>query len=409
MAVARRVAALTLSTFVVTAALVLPAHADTPERFAGSATARALNIALLGQNVTIGSTNALANSTPAAQANGAGVLLVPGTTSTANVSGVNQVQAPPQACLLNLPLVNVLNLAAACSQARADTTNNLPTASAAAGVAAVTVNGLDLLTPIISALTPVLDQTVGSVTNLLSGLLGNLLNPLLGNLGLNTNSLVSDLVNGLKRATAIASVRLGTSTSQVTTAADKVTAVGTAQGGQVDVLPGLTLAGAPLLSIVLGSARATSELDRGTGASTPSFDPAIVTVRLGLPLLGPGVTEIPVRVGQPVDLLAGTPLAISISLGAGRTVRNPDGTVGSIADGVSVHLLNNLIGLELAHAESAVGGARAVITPPTTAPPTVLARELAKTGAPGSSWYPMAGFALLFAAYVSRRLACARR
>src|SRR5436305_4940922 len=137
MKIARRLMALVTATFVIGGFMALPANADTPERFAGTATARALNINLLGNNITIGSTNALGNSTPLAQASGSGVLLVPGTTSTAEASGPNKVEAPPQACLLNLPLLNLLSVATACSQSKADTPGGVPNATSTANVAAV--------------------------------------------------------------------------------------------------------------------------------------------------------------------------------------------------------------------------------------------------------------------------------
>lgn len=408
MKMVRRLVAVVTSTLVVGVFLAVPAHADTPERFAGTATARALNISLLGNNITIGSTNALGNSTPLAQASGAGVLLVPGTVSTAEASGPEKVQAPPKACVLDLPLLELLEVAVACSQSRADTTGGVPNATSTASIASADLGGLSLLQPIIAQLAPLVDQTVGSVQSTLDALLGNLLTPLLGSLDLSLDSLVSDLLAGLQRATGILSVQVGPSASAVTTNAGAVTAQSAAEGAEIDVLPGLALSGAPLLSIVVGSASTISTFDRNTGTSTPRFDPAIVTVRLGLPILG-DVTEIPVRLGSPLTLLAGTPLESTISLGAGRTVTNPDGTVGAVADGVSLQLLKGLsggIGIELAHAESAVGGAKASISTQTVA--SVLpARELAKTGTDGP-WLPVAGFTLLLVAFVTRRLLARR-
>jgi hypothetical protein len=408
MRIVRRLGALSLTSVVVGAFLASPVRADTPERFAGTATARALNISLLGNNITIGSTNALGNSTPLAQASGAGVLLVPGTVSTAQASGPNVVQAPPQACLLNLPLLNLLDVATACSQSKADTTGGVPNASSQASIAAVDLNGLSLLQPIIDQLTPLVDQTVGTVQNTLNSLLGNLLTPLLNSLNLNLDSLVSDLLAGLQRATGLLSVRVGPSASAVTTSAGAVTAQSAAEGAEVDVLPGLTLGGAPLITIIVGEAKTVSTFDRGTGNSTPSFDPAIVDVKLGLPILG-DITDIPIKLGSPLTLLAGTPLESTISLGAGRTVNNADGTVGAVADGVSLQLLKGVsggIGIELAHAESAVGGTKAAISEQTKT--TVqAAAELARTG-PESPWLPMAGFALLFAAFLSRRFVVSR-
>ena len=132
------------------------------------------------------------------------------------------------------------------------------------------------------------------------------------------------------------------------------------------MLPALTVGGAPLLSIIVGQAKSVSTFDRGTAKSTPTFDAAVARVRLGLPLLGTPVTDIPIQLGAPLTLLAGTPLETTISLGAGRTVTDPNtGAVASYADGVSIQLLKGLnggIGLELAHAETGAGGQTRVVT-----------------------------------------------
>ncbi len=107
--------------------------------------------------------------------------------------------------------------------------------------------------------------------------------------------------------------------------------------------------------------------------------------------------------------MAGTPLESTISLGAGRTISNPDGTVGAVADGVSLQLLKGVsggIGIELAHAESAVGGAKGAISEQTIV--TVLpAKELARTGG-AAPWLPMAGFGLILVAFLTRRLVARR-
>jgi hypothetical protein len=397
MKIARRLTALVMTTFVAGAFLAIPASADTPERFAGTAAARALNLTLLGNNVTIGSTNALGDSSPLAQANGAGVLLVPGTVSTAEARGANAGQAPPEACVLDLPLLNLLSVAVACSQSAASTAGGVPNAASTARIAALDLGVLSLLDPLISQLTPLVDQTVGSVTTILDSLLGNLLTPILGNLGLTTDSLVSDLLDGLERATGVLAATVGPSASALSTTATAVTASSSAQGAVVDLLPGFALTGAPLVSIVVGEAKTVSTFDRSGGASSSSFDPAIA--RVTVPLLG---LDLPVQLGAPLTLFAGTPLESTISLGAGRTVSNPDGTKGSVADGVSIQLLNHTIGLELAHAESAIGGAKGAISEQTIASVLPAKEILAKTGGE-SSWLPIGGFALLFVAFLTRR------
>jgi LPXTG-motif cell wall-anchored protein len=391
--------------------------------FVASASARGLNISLLGNNITVGSSGALIDSTPKAQAQGAGVLLVGGTIANALVTGPNQTQQPPEACVLNLPLAGLLSLATACGEAAATTANGLPQAVAAGSVASIDI-GLSLLDPLINQLTLLLDQTIASVVDPLLGLLGGLLNPLLGALNLDINtSLVSDLLDGLRRATSVLTISLGPSTSSATSSAQKVTGEGIADGAIVDVLPGLSPLGAPLLRILVGAARATVDITRpaanqnsaATAVATPSFQASVATVQLGLPILG-NISEIPISLGQPLTLLAGTPLESTISAGAGSTSDGPNGTKVAVADGVSLQLLKGLsggIGLELAHAEASGGGASAVftvqqrLTPVPADVPQAQQPILPKTGGQ-EPWLPLMGAILMLAALVTRR-AVARR
>jgi LPXTG-motif cell wall-anchored protein len=252
--------------------------------------------------------------------------------------------------------------------------------------------------------------------NAIGPTLGGILGPLAGNLGLNTGSnvapvsgLVTSLLDGIKKATGLVGIKLGDSTAQTVTAPTAVTATANAAGAQIDLLPGLALGGAPLLSIIVGQAKSVSTFDRGTAQSTPSFDAAVVRVHLGLPLLGAAGVDIPVQLNAPLTLLAGTPLETTISLGAGRTVTDPTtGAVASYADGVSIQLLKGLnggIGLELAHAESGVGGQTRLVSQQEIVQPVTPA--LPKTG--NDAWLPMAGAALLLAAVgIRRRLVAAQ-
>jgi len=411
----RRTGAIALAALVVSAFMVVPSPASAQtvqtraESFIATASARALNLSILNLNVTVGGSGIQMTSAPAGKATGAGVLLAPGTISTVEATTAGQALAPPKACVVDLPLLNLIDVELACGEARVDTNPGGPQTFGRGSVAAINVGGqqiLALLAPVLDVLTPLLDQVLGTVQPVLGSLLGNLTGPLLTQLNVDPNTgLVSSLVDGLKQATQLATIRLGDSTSQGITEPGKITATANAQGGQIDVLPGLALGGAPLLSIVVGSAKATSVFDRAGGTSTPGFDAAILTVKLGLPILG-GVTEIPVKLGAPLTLLAGTPLESTIALGAGTTTRNPDGSVSSVADGVKIHLLKGISGgilLELAHAESSIGGNTQLVEQQKIVEPVA---QLAKTG--GDPWVPMAGFVLLLAAFTTRRLVVAR-
>lgn len=410
-----------------TAVLALPASGQTvetrPESFIATAAARGLDINLFGNRVTIGQSSALINSSPSAKASGAGVALISGTVSNSEVNAPNQSAAPPKACVLNLPVASLLTVELACGESRVSTQDGAPSAYGAGAVAGVDLLGTTLIQPIIDllrsllgALTPVLDQTVGAVLNTLTPALGGLLGGLAGNLGLGNTAnvapvsgLVDSLLDGIERATQLLDIKVGESTAAAVTTANAVTATANAAGAQIDLLPGLTLGGAPLLSIIVGQAKSVSTFDRATAKSTPSFDAAVARVRLGLPLLGAAVTDIPIQLNQPLTLLAGTPLETTISLGAGRTVTDPNsGAVASYADGVSIQLLKGLnggIGIELAHAETGVGGQTRLTALQQQVTPVV--PSLAKTG--NDPWLPLAGAGMLFVALgVRRRVAAAK-
>jgi len=406
MRIIHRLGALTLVSVVISAFLVSPANADQPESFVATSSARSLDLNILGTHVTLGSSGAFVSVTPGAatpliaKADGAGVLLVAGTVSHAEGN-----QAPPKACVLNLPVAGLVAVAGACGEAKTSIDNGAPQATGAGTIAAVELQGAALIQTILDVLQPLLNQVISTVQPTLNSLLGPLLNPLLGTLGLDPSTgLVSQLVDGLKRATALLSIRVGDSISLANTGDKKVVGSAVANGARIDVLPGLAVGGAPLLTIIVGAAKATATFDRGTGSLEPKFEPAIATVSLGLPILG-GATTIPVGLGSPLTLLTGTPLESTISLGAGRTSTDADGTVRAFADGVSLQLLKGLnggVGLELAHAEAAAGGRTRIVTQQQVVTPLKATPALAKTG--GDPWLPLTGAALLMAAYGTRRL-----
>ena len=388
-----------------------------PEAYIATASARGLDLNLLGNHISVGTSSALIQSTPKAQAQGAGVLLVTGTVANALAEGAVTSQSPPKACVLNVPLLGLVTVATACGEATASIANGLPTAGATGSVAAIDLAG-GLITPLLQQVGALVGQTVGAVLDPLTMLLGSLLNPLLGTLNLNVNSLVDDLLAGLQRATGVLTIQLGPSASAATTTAAKVGAVGTSQGAVIQVLPGLSALGAPLATITVGAARAAVDVTRPaasqsgpvTATATPSFEASVVRVDLGVPILG-NITSIPVSLGAPLTLLAGTPLESTIAVGGGSVSDGPNGSKVAVADGVSLQLLKGLsggIGLALAHAEAAGGGVSAQIQIQQRIIPVVQPQpELARTG--GVAWFPMLGAVLLVGAYATRRLVSVRR
>ena len=363
-----------------------PAGADTPEVYAGSALGRALNVSVLGSKATFGVSTAKVNSTLKATAEGAGQLLVLGSTTKADVVGDSTKVVKPQACAAALAPIPALSLGLACSTSTAEVVNGLPHAAADGSLV-----GLDL-----SLNSLPINQVIAPVQGALQQVFGTLpdtLDPA-------TNT-VSDLLKALGETQTLA-VKVGHSSSDVSTVAGTVTSVGKAEAAQVDILPIGGLLKQPVASIIVSSAKATAIYNRQTGVGQGSVDPALVTLRLNTQLTGP--TEIKIAPGSTTTILAGTPLESTITVADGKSTKNADGSISSVADGVKLELLKGVSGgivLELAHAEAGVAGNPASVTP------LIANIELPRTG--GTPWLPIAGISALGLAVVARRLVMSLR
>jgi hypothetical protein len=411
----RRLAAL-LAVVAMAGALAGPATsagADTPADFVATGAGRALNLGILGEKTTLGVANATVKSAMSSASGAAGQLLNLATTTAANVTHDNTSLLDPLNGLLKcgpitLPSVaSLLSVSTACSQSKAAILKSLPQAHSEGSVANIdlTVNGL------------LKSLNVGvPLGQTLSGLLTpitNLLNQGGGNTQLAPTSTITDLLNALT-STKTLSIVLGKSVSDLATEGSTVTSKVSAVGGQIDLLPIPVLNNTPLASIIIGSASATASQDKTNGSGTATFDPSVVTIKLAS-ILGLPATTIPVRPGQTITILQGTPLESTVIVGDGRS-ENVKGSSKAMADGVSLNLLKGLalgsstgasaaagptggIVLELAHAEAAVVSSPAVITP---APQKAVERQLPFTGPP--RWMMFLGIAALGVGFAARRL-----
>lgn len=367
------------------------------EVYLGSASGRALNIQVLGQGTTLGVSSAKVTSQLTAVAEGAGQLLNAGTTAKVDLSGSGS-ETKPDVCAVALPVADILNVGLACGSASGSINANNPVANSEGRFAGITLDvenvlGLAGLQDTVTGLTT---STLSTVQTTVGGLpvVGSVLAPVVETV----STTVADLLN-----TRTLELTAGKSTSSVVTDGGNVTSLATASGAEIKILPvRLPVAGVdvgPLATITVSSAQAKAVYNRATGTSTPSFDPSLVTIKLGATALL-GAQEIKVPVGASQTILAGTPLESDIIVAAGKNVTNPDGTVGAIADGVKLHLLkgvSNGILIELAHAEAGVGGTPAAAAP--IAAPNV---ELPRTG--GTPWIPLAGVSILGLAVLVRRM-----
>jgi hypothetical protein len=372
-----------------------PAGASTPEVFAGSSSGNALNLSIAGTNLTGGLSVANVKSGLTADAEGAGIF-TPGQVQDlkTSVNGNNQTQSKPNACLQTLPALPgplaALSLSLACSSSTSSVTGNNPTADSTGLIAHLGVSNLSSIPQLSSGL-----KQLGSGLKAI---------PQLG-------PIADQVVNSIASGNVL-DAQFGPSESHITTDAGAVTSKATAKGAVIKLLslvptvtPGTTAAGAtptapsvsvgPLITITVGDAAAAATFDRHTGKSNGTFDPALVRVSLNLPGQTPQSFSVVPGVDQSIPPAgSGAPTLVSLKVGSGKTTTNPDGSVSSVADALSIAVLpgqapggKDVLDLQLAHAQASAGGALATVTP-APHPPT-----LPFTGE--HPWIPYAGLGFL--------------
>lgn len=444
----------------ISAVSLQPAVAATPEAYKASTLGKSLHLQIAGQELTTGSSAASLESTLKAKAEAAGVVapIGPQNSSTAEVSGDNTKQDNPRTCAtpslatVSAELAELVGFSAGCSTTLAEVAAGKPHAVGTGEVADVEVDLSTIFSQLpIGELAVVLDPLLGGAGELEAALEDALGQPV------NATDTVAQVGVALVETETL-DVDIAQAKSESTVDDASVTATSRAEGGVVRLFPfgaqlqtATGVAAAPIVEIVVGSATATATYNRATGVSTPSFDPAIVTIRVNTPLVdsvgeitGFDATEIVIGPDVIPEQLEGalgsvpaaivtkcadapnefcvlpdTPLETRIAVASGRNVNNADGSVTAIADAVKVHALARIgdlpdpvgaaldggILLEIAHAEATVGGTLPVND---LVPDEV--RELPETG--GTSLLPVGLLGLGAALGVRRvrvRAAAARR
>jgi hypothetical protein len=431
----RRVGGLAVAGILLTAVASGPASADTPASYTGSASGHALKLSGLGQTFTAGQSEASAASSGTSKGVGTGDTLVSGTIVTANNPPGETKPEECAAALPPAPLDTVLSLGLGCGAASA-TGTGLTTAATATGKVA----GLDVNVQTVLSQLPVTDPLVSGISGGLDDFCAAL-PAQLQTVCTPTGQTVQTVLQSVASTQTLAA-EIGSSTSGVTVDGNSVTSDSTAQAAVVKILPLPTLNGVslgdPFATITVARANAKVVCDLTSGNAVPSFDPAIVRVKLSAPIIPllsqVGVTnplpiitipgnplingelapvlnlqngEFTVTPGTTVVLFPGTPIQTTIRVGSGTAKVNADKSANATADGVSIAaaelapapLTGGLL-LSLAHAEAAGACVAATVTPPTT---TIVEtpRELPRTG--GTPWLPIAGVAALAVAVVTRR------
>jgi hypothetical protein len=292
-----------------------------------------------------------------------------------------------------------------------------PSACATASVLTLDVQLLQALQPLLDAVknaTQGLSTQVGQVLNnlpVVSPLLNNLLNgPLLGGLNIKLTDPIGSLITAIEHATELLRLQVLPSVSSVGTSPGALVASSESDGIILTVLPGLTVAGNPLLQVTIAKGAATATYNRDTCQSSGDFTAAVASIKiLDNPVqnIGSGAITLPLGLG-------------TLTLGGGASNQNADGSVGVVADGFNLDLLNHLVQLNAGHAEAVAGGKCAVVvvapvtttTTSTTSPtqPTVggtLPATLPLTGN-DQPLLPI-GLGLVLAGYLTRRTLLARR
>ena len=437
-----------------------PASAQTsgtPASYTGAASGYALKLALGAQHLTAGSSDAKAKSDGTGAATGAGVISVPA--SPVQASTLATIANPPGGTVaekcgddplnaVETALQNIIKLGLGCGSAAASGTALETTATATGKVAELNLN----VSPILKAI-PVTPQLVGGVETITTTV-GGVCNSLPTTPVLPVPTVCRDAANTLDAlvesitATSLLNAQAGVSTSGVSVADTKVTTESTASGAVIKIVPTPQLDAVALpealITITIARANAKVVCDLSSGTATPTFDPAIVRVKLGAPLAGvlpitiadpipantlpanPVITgvsdpkvqyqngELTITPGSSVTLLPGTPAETEIVVGHGTAKVNPDGSATATADGVKVHALKNIgtavaplaggLLVNLAHAETAGACVAATVATPTTTTTTPeLQRELPRTGGSDTPWLPVAGVAGLALAVLTRR------
>jgi hypothetical protein len=283
----------------------------------------------------------------------------------------------------------VLSLSVACGSSSSSVTNNLPNADGTGQIAHLTVGNLGQLSP----------QFSSGLKQLADGLAKI---PQLG-------QVAGQIINSIGSGTVL-DAQIGPSESKITTDTGAMTAQASAQGAVLkffNLTPTVgtapksagtnaaaspTVSLGPLITVTVGDAAASASYDRHTGKSSGTNNASLVTVGLDIPGQKPQTFSVVPGVDQSIPPTGQALLTLKV--GSGKTTTNPDGSVSSVADALSIAVLpgqapggKDVLDLQLAHAQAAAGGALATVTP-APHPPT-----LPFTGE--HPWIPFAGLGFL--------------
>lgn len=408
----------------ITVAAIAPANADAPtlKSYEASASATALELTLVGQDLGVSQTQAELNSTPTAAADGAALLLA----GTPVPEGA-LVTAPPggskNVCAVDVDLadltsgaVSLANAALACATTNASVTAGAPAADSTTGEVVINVlaPGGTALAPL---LTPLFDN-VGTITTPVVDALSPILTVVQDTTQVELDTVLNDLLADLATQTVVlAQIAVAPSASVVkANAVDGVVAQAGSNGVTIRILPevsatlqdlGLNVAPLtePLLTVELGRASAAVTRNATTGAASPDASAAQLLSIHAADELGI-IQEITGQVTDGIDALAVAQLScdggaladiVCIDLGAVNELDSAElaarhldfgpGTVGREASAASIQVLpiaadalgGSVLGISLARATAAANAVPADL-PGSPTEPAQPAGPLPRTG-----------------------------
>jgi len=416
----RRLALLTVVGLIF-AAVALPAGAagKATATYGLSGEARALEVALGDQGLTLGLALARADSSPLARGVGAGqcTLLgenpnpddLPCTDETTVKSSSNAPTSPDSKCGGQLPeeLAAVLILRVACGSSTSELTNGKPATHNSGKVAALKAKlpvgallpdapaEIDQLTDqLVGALQPILDQTPKEVRTAVEGIL--------------------ELLDNVAE-TELVAADIGTSSSNIVPKGDMIKVSSDSAGARIGLIgvpavdvSGNAIAGTAdplengLVIVEVGTAAASAAIDTDKATAQAAASPALVTVRVrDITQDEPTYIEQSVAPGETITVLENTPAESTITA-ADSTTDVDGGSARAAADAVRLHLLKGVEGglkLGLARA-TAAAAVKSAVKP---APPLKKPEPLPVTGGTDLTWPAIGLIAAAGALSVIRR------
>ncbi len=262
-----------LASTAVLALLVAPsAQAKDPElkSYGAGASATALFLSLLDQDLTFSGTSAAVGSTPEAKANGQAVTTPLFSTPGAPVESEGALVSGED-CVLDEDLPSPINLAGleiSCVRTSAEVADDSPTGTSTSDEVVLDIISADLVGQVTDdVLRPLLEQLLAGLEPLLA---------MLGDLGPSLDLIIDLLLNDLSDGGALASITVAPTSSTAT----DVSSVATAQGVDVDLLPGLIPGAASLARVTVGDSFASAVYDPASDETTIDGKAAFLSVDL---------------------------------------------------------------------------------------------------------------------------------